>query len=281
MKRIVLLPLACTLFLACQDRHSPTGVKGPSAELRDGANNGNMHFFFLPPLVKQPTFSGVFNPTLKPVVVICQLVVGPAPDNKPIGCSSNPPVVVLGPVVADLAGQQYKVNWDTGQPLIDPNQFYRIQVFSSLGGTLLGFADVDPVNNGSQLKNVNTGDYIGLVDGRTLPIKFRIERGALTSSGNCTDCAEQAVGPAGGTVVTNTSLAGVFFPPGALPQDVTVIIEVTPPVAGQSCIPVNVDQFPGCYTFSTNPGPTTFTTQVTAGICVEAEGLTPAQIGSL
>jgi N-acetylneuraminic acid mutarotase len=85
-----------------------------------------------------------------------------------------------------------------------------------------------------------------------------------------------STGPA--TVVTNTQLAGAFFPQGALPQDVTVIIEATPPASGQSCIPVSVDQFPGCYTFATDPGPTTFNTAVTAGICVETAGLTAAQI---
>ncbi len=272
MKRIVLVPLACTLFVACQDRHSPTGVKGPSAELRDGANNGNAHFFFLPPLVKQPTFSGVFNPALKPVVVICQLLVGPAPDNKPIGCSSNPPVVVLGPAVADLAGQQYKVNWNTGQPLIDPNQFYRIQVFGSLGGTLLGFADVDPVNNGSQLKNVNTGEFIGLVDGRTLPIQFRIERGAFGT--NCErDCAEASVGNAGLTVITNTGFAGALFPPGWLPagfDNVVVTIErVNLLDLHDTCIPLNRPQAEGCYRFKTFPDVGQFAAIVTVGICVE------------
>jgi len=275
MKRIVLLSLTCALVIACQDQRSPTAAKPPSFQLLQG---GHDHFFFLPPIVPQRTFTGTFNPALKPIVVICQLVVDA--NNIPLHCADTPPIDP-GPVTADLAGQHYKVNWDTRQSGILSNLFYRIQVFASPNGVLLGFADVDPVSNGSQLKNVNTGEYIGLVDGRTLPIKFRIERGALTGSGNCTDCAEQAVGPAGGTVITNTSLAGVFFPQGALPRDVTVIIEATPPGAEQSCIPVNLTQFPGCYTFSTDPGPTTFNTSVTAAICVETEGLTTGQIQSL
>jgi len=106
MKRIALV-LACVLFVACQvDRRSTTGVHSPSAELRDGANGGpNLHFFFLPPLVKQPSFTGTFNPTLKPVVVICQLDVDVNNNNKPLGCSSAPPVVVLA-ADADLTGKQ-------------------------------------------------------------------------------------------------------------------------------------------------------------------------------
>jgi len=132
--------------------------------------------------------------------------------------------VVLGPAEADLAGQQYKVNWNTGQPAIDPNKFYRIQVFGGAGqDTPLGFADVDPVNNGNQLKNVNTGEYIGLVDGRTLPIRFRIERGAFGT--NCaSDCAEASVPGTGGVVVTNTGFAGASFPSGWLPAPFTNVV---------------------------------------------------------
>lgn len=280
MKRIVLLPLACVLFVACQvDQRSPTGVRSPWAELRDGANGGpNLHFLFLPPLVKQPSVSGTFNPALKPVVVICELVVDINNNNKPLGCSSAPPVVVLGPVVADLAGQQYKVNWNTGQPLINPDKFYRIQVFGSSNGLLLGWADVDPVNNGSGLKNVNTGEYIGLVDGRTLPIKFRIERGAFGT--NCaSDCAEASVPSTGGTVITNTGFAGALFPDGWIRPEVlkslgidnvVVTIErVNVADLDGPCVPRSLPQAEGCYRFHTSPDVGLFNTDVTVGICVE------------
>jgi len=277
MKRIALLPLACVLFVACHDQRSPTGVRPPSAQLVDGAHSGNQHFFFLPPLVKQPTFSGVFNPALKPIVVICELLVGPPPANTPVGCSSAPPTVVLGPAEADLAGQQYKVNWNTGQPAIDPNKFYRIQVFGGAGqDTPLGFADVDPVNNGNQLKNVNTGEYIGLVDGRTLPIKFRIERGAFGT--NCaSDCAEASVPGTGGVVVTNTGFAGASFPSGWLPAPFTNVVVTIERVnlasLDASCIPLSQPQAEGCYRFRTFPDVGNFAgeTPVTVGICVEIE----------
>jgi hypothetical protein len=277
MKRIVLLPLTCALIVACQEQRSPTGVKPPSALLMDGAHNaGNAHLFFLPPLVKQPSVSGVFNPALKPVVVICQLDVGPPPLNTPTGCSPGVAPIDPGPVTADLAGQQYKVNWDTRQSGISVDKFYRIQVFGSSNGLLLGFADVDPVNNGSGLKNVNTNEYIGLVDGRTLPIKFRIERGAFGT--NCTsDCAEANVSNAGGIVVTNTGFAGASFPSGWLPApftNVVVTIErVNVAALGASCIPLNQQQAEGCYRFKTIPDVGNFAgeTPVTVGICVDIE----------
>src|SRR6185437_2026954 len=274
MKRIVLLPLSCALIVACQDQRSPTAVQPPAFQLVEA---GHDHFFFLPPIVRQRTFTGVFNPALKPLVVICQLDVGPAPTYTPIGCPATSPVIVLGPVEADLAGQQYKVNWNTGQPAIDPNKFYRIQVFGGAGqSTPLGFADVDPVNNGSALKNVNTGEYIGLVDGRTLPIKFRLERGAFGT--NCTsDCAEASVPGTGGVVVTNTGFAGALFPSGWLPAgftDVVVTIErVNLASLDASCIPLSQPQAEGCYRFRTFPDVGNFAgeTPVTVGICVEIE----------
>jgi hypothetical protein len=178
-------------------------------------------------------------------------------------------------VTADLTGQQYSVNWDTKLSGLNPDLFYRIQVFGAPGQTdPLGFADLDPVNNGSALKNVNTGEYIGLVDGRTLPIKFRIERGAFGT--NCTsDCAEANVSNAGGIVVTNTGFAGASFPSGWLPEgftNVVVTIErVNLETLDESCIPLNQPQAEGCYRFKTFPDVGTFALDVTAGLCVEIE----------
>src|SRR5690242_11674609 len=77
MKRFVLLSSMCVMVAACQEPRSPTGVmKPPSGLLVDGAHNsGNAHFYFLPPLVRQPSVSGVFNPSLRPTVEICELEV--------------------------------------------------------------------------------------------------------------------------------------------------------------------------------------------------------------
>lgn len=71
----------------------------------------------------------------------------------------------------------------SGAPHIDLNttKIYRVSVYAGINGTLLGYADVQPVSSGSGLKNVDTEEYIGLKDGRTLPIKFRIETGIVGS----------------------------------------------------------------------------------------------------
>ncbi|MBI4542543.1 MAG: hypothetical protein HY705_05895, partial [Gemmatimonadetes bacterium] len=71
--------------------------------------------------------------------------------------------------------EYYIVNWHTDQFALDPAVTYRIRAL--VGDVELGFADVDVVSGGKELKDVSTGEFIPLLDGRTLPIKFRIEQG--------------------------------------------------------------------------------------------------------
>jgi hypothetical protein len=276
MKRaVVVAGVIVGILAACRDQQSVTAARpGLSADFSDGrSTGGNPHFFFLPPLVSQPTFSGVFNPQIQPVVDVCQLDL----TLNPVDCAQGVAHINPGTVTID-APQQYHVNWDTKQPAIDTSKFYRIQVFGSAGGVRLGFADMDPVANGSGLKNVNTSQYIGLIDGRTLPIKFRIEQGALVGDQTCTDCVEATVGDAGATVVTNTGFAGAQFPDGWLgsPNPVVVTIERVTSFDGLPldnggdlsvrCIPLGNTQFEGCYRFTTQPT-ATFLKNVTVGVC--------------
>jgi len=271
MKRVVALASALAVCVGCRDQHSITSPSRPSWDFSDGTvSGGNPHFFFLPPLVRQPSFSGTFNPALRPVVEICQLDVDIT--NSPIACNATVPIINPGVVQLDLLNQLYQVNWNTLLPPIDPTKVYRVQIRVAPGGTILGFADVDPVLNGSELKNVDTGELIGLVDGRTLPIKFRIEIGVACQT---TDCFEGTVGTAGGTFITSSGLAGTFFPPGALSNDVFLVIDR---VDARPCVPIDVPQFPGCYRFSTDPRPGRFNVDVIVGICADnPTGLSHAQ----
>ena len=210
MKRAVSVLLMLALSMACRDQQSVTSPGSPriAGAIFDGSQtNGNPHFFFLPPMVSQPTFSGALNANVAPRVQICILN----------GAACDPGISPINPGTVQLDGDHYLVNWNTGATDVSTSLMYRIQVFAA--GELLGFADVQPVTNGSQLKNLKTGDIIGLVDGRTLPIRFRIENGALCFTQ--ADCGEGVVGPAGGTVVTTLQGAGAFFPVGALTRTVT------------------------------------------------------------
>lgn len=141
-----------------------------SAVISDDAHGGvRRGFFFLPPMVAQPTWSGVFDPSLVPTVLIRDL-------------GSHAVVSDLSADVrVDEAGEQYAVNWKTGG--LDPARTYRIEV--GLPSGLIGFADVDVVSSGRELRNVDTGEYIPLLDGRTLPIKFRMEAGIRCVTDPC------------------------------------------------------------------------------------------------
>src|SRR3989442_12339023 len=73
MNRSRLLMCAAALVAAaCQDRQSPPAA--PSFLIQDAAHNGgNPHFYWLPPMTRQPSFTGTFDGTLAPVVEISEL----------------------------------------------------------------------------------------------------------------------------------------------------------------------------------------------------------------
>src|SRR2546425_4793478 len=215
MRRLALGVAAATvLSIACREQQPlQPPVRGPAALISDGAHcimvgttcePGNPDFFFLPPLVADPSSNpnfdvGQFNAALSPVVEVCTLTGDPS-GGSPVDCmmSGGNPVLVFGPVTMalDLTSQQYTRDWDTSlpQPLVATN-FYRIIVRGAPRGTALGFLDIDPVDKG--VKNVRTGEVIQFQDGRTLPIKVRIEQRAYCKNLN-TDCVAKTVGSGGG-----------------------------------------------------------------------------------
>jgi len=181
--RFSLAAVSLFLLIGCRsDSVSPPSLGGPMFAVSDGAHDGNPDFFFLPPLFKSPVNDAdyqpaAFNGRLRPAVEICELG-APAADGSR-ECVAGTPFKRFEPaaVTVSLTDQQYQVNWKTDDPPLSVDRLYRIRVL--VGTTQLGFADVDPVSTGKELKNVQTGEYIGLVDGSTLPVKFRIENGAL------------------------------------------------------------------------------------------------------
>jgi hypothetical protein len=282
MRRSLGLVVVAAGVLACQsDQPVTSQAVRPSADISDGSNASNCttpvgtcvpsnpHFYFLGPIDPQATYSGTFNPNLLPTVKICAL----ATDGSQM-CDATQPIINPGTVAVDAPDQQYQVNWQSDATPLVLGVTYRLQVFA--GSRELGFVDVVPVSNGSAMRDLAAGDTIGLVNGRTLPIKFRLEVGVLC--GSDADCGEATIGPAGGTVITNTQLAGAFFPQGALSGNETIVIQPSPQLP---CVPVNLPQRPGCYTFTADPGPATFQAAVTVGICAEADGLLPAQLRAL
>lgn len=186
-----LLVPSCNMTDKCTDCDWDAAQFGAKA-IDDGAHEGNEHFFFLPPVVPDPNATGIFDPALSPEVQIVNLLDNEYDPTDPIietftmGEGSE-----LIRVVPEE--EHYIVNWHTDEYNLDAEATYRIRVL--VDNIELGFADVDVVNSGNQLKNVETDEFIPLKDGRTLPIKFRIEDGALVPEYQVGD-----VGPAGGWI---------------------------------------------------------------------------------
>src|SRR5947208_4866361 len=299
----LLLYAAALVAAACQDRQSPTAA--PSFLIQDATHNGgNPHFYWLPPMTRQPSFTGTFDGTLAPVVEISELGVVAGCATHVVTTFTTTASPGSETVRVDPAGQLYIVNWRTKAFNLNSACTYRIRFL--VAGLELGIADVDVVDNGAQLKRVDTNEFVALLDDGTLPIKARVEFGAVTFAltGDATacrpgrDCGEAVVTPVQGqdvTVLTVGQTAGLFIPAGALGEQVIVLIESR---TDRPCIPLGnmaLPQFPDCYRYEVNPTTSIerlaprqvtegeihnsyrFQTDVIVGMCVEVGNLTPGQ----
>jgi hypothetical protein len=177
-----LAALAGLVFVATCDVDSaapPIDTPPPGNAIVDAAHNAaaNPHFYFLPPMVAAPAFTGTFDPSLAPVVQICALS-GTACAEPPVAeftMTTGPGSETVRLVEAE---EHYIVNWHTNQFTLDASLTYRIRVL--VEGTELGYADLRVAPAGRARKSAEAGEPFTLKDGRTLPIKFRIEHGAVS-----------------------------------------------------------------------------------------------------
>jgi predicted RNA-binding protein with TRAM domain len=264
-------------LVGCQsDRVLPA----PSALIQDALNNGgNPFFFWTPPVVnQQPPATQRFSANLSPVLTITNL------------CPGGGVVRTFSGSQINVSNARYHVNWRTSEDDLDSACIYRMTV--TVGSTELGFADVEVVDNGRDLKNVNTDDFIPLLDDRTLPITFFIGVGSQCDRVD-SDCGEgTARGGQNTTIVTTSGRAGVFIPANALADgdEVTISVEsVDERTASGECIPDLPLQFPGtpgvadnaCYDYHAVPTSRgteqasrfTFINPVTVGICPDIDAL--------
>lgn len=286
----ILLAASMAAVAGCRDTLGPTaGTRTPEQArpmILDGAhNNGSRAVFWLPPMVKNPAgtpgFGDAFRSDLavsfRIVCVKCAVDASNRPIDKTI--KEFPTTTVK---VSTTEGH-YSVNWDTKSVDLDATKTYQIQV--RIGAQILAFADVDVVDNGRELKNVDSGEFIPLLDGRTLPIKVRIEQGVKF----CKDvgsCASQIVDntPDNGTytnVVAADGEGAAFFPahwfdPAEAGTDQVIVTaedvteELNAP-GGPGCgIGKTVMHSAGahCVRFSTEPR-VTFTNTVIVMVCQE------------
>ena len=165
------------VLVACAAEEPATVARRELAVISDAVHSGGTEgFFFLPPLVPDPSASGGFVADIAPVVRIDRL------DAQFVTTATIAEfTMATGPgsetVRVDPVAEHYIVNWHTDEFALSAAITYRIRVLVSSGQ--LGFADVDVVDSGRELRNVQTGEFVALLNGRTLPIKFRIEREAV------------------------------------------------------------------------------------------------------
>jgi hypothetical protein len=180
-----MLTAALVLAAACSDQ--PTSqLSRINADILDGASGGNPHFFFLPPMVSNPGSGTANDATLSPEVQICQwdgascvFILANYTTNLATTTTTQPG----NSETVRLSDAHFIVNWHTEDFPLDPALTYRVCV--KVNGTELGFADVDVAASGREL-HLTAAGYVAVLDGRTLPIVFRIEQGALDAGGgNC------------------------------------------------------------------------------------------------
>ncbi len=202
--RLVTLGVAL-LVAGCSDSTSPTGLSPGLAILDAEHGDEGSHFYFLPPMVPNPGATGVFDTTQPAVVEICEWTVL---DCAPTITEFS---VDAGTINVSVEDEHYKALWHAGDFNLDLTKLYRIRVF--VGAHELGYADVQPVDNGKALKNLDTEEVIGLVDDRTLPIKFRIEEGALGTIIDATAMTAPTFSVGGvGSFATDTPVVEILTP---------------------------------------------------------------------
>jgi hypothetical protein len=320
MKGRRLLALAVLAFAFACDQKAPTdpaGLKAPSDPsmiISDGAHGGNPDFFFLPPLLPNPSNSpnyesGRANTTLASslTVEICELQAAPVnAQGLPVAtdCIAGPPLKKFPAGTVRLADSGndgfYMAQWKPTESNLVLSKYYRIKVLIEGSTAPLGAADLDPVANQKELKNVRTGEVIPLTADGTLPIKFRVENGGgppvCGPAVLCTSTVVTNNSPTGSTIVTvdggSGAVAGAKFPNGWLPaggpQSVLVTIAsvntgVSNPATGTETIPchagVSLQQFRGCFNFTTTPrlapideSGAQFAIPVTVAVCYVLQG---------
>src|SRR6266571_3216638 len=166
--RVAWLVPALLIVEACASGDRPTAPRpGPEFAISDGVHEGGTPgFYFLPPVVAQPAFSGSFDAditTLNPQIAICDITNGP--DNDCGGVGGTSAVIVFTTtttpaITVNLTTSQYQVNWNTRAAGFDADHTYRVHVTAGASGARreLGFADVLLTTKPGQAKRDAPGD---------------------------------------------------------------------------------------------------------------------------
>lgn len=71
--QLVLVAVSADIPVATREPPSVPDARALSLSISDGAHGGTDGVYFLPPLVEDPEFDGIFDPDRAPTVQVCQL----------------------------------------------------------------------------------------------------------------------------------------------------------------------------------------------------------------
>ncbi|HET9424484.1 MAG TPA: hypothetical protein VFO55_03860 [Gemmatimonadaceae bacterium] len=229
---------------ACIDQ-LPTTVGG-DATRQSGvvtAVTDNPHVHLLPPLAPSANQAGVFDATLAPEVLVYSGTSTPCDVEAGAGCAALLAHFTMAGdgadrVRLDAVAEQYIVNW---KPAKAPAA-YRIAI--RVGQQTLDNFDVAITKPGA------------------VPVKFRIEQGAMRLS-------FAAVGASGGSVSAGGGTASLDIPAGALASATPITVEQLEPGPADARVVGDVFEF--------GPDGTTFATPVTITLAFDPAAL-PADV---
>ncbi|TVP42919.1 MAG: hypothetical protein EA350_14630 [Gemmatimonadales bacterium] len=208
---------------------APLLPTGPSATLQDATAGGSAGFYFLPPLTADPLVSGKADLTRSPRVVICEVY------DAGLGTCTRDLITFQGSDIT-VTGESYAVVWsgrDTGVVLDWP---YRVSVH--VGAYEFGHAEVRFMQNAFKARGQTELTFVGTQ--RSIPIRFRIEEGALIAAAiesecdvdgtTILDCDVQEASPETETTAvvedTDGNVAGlVILPPGAVTENALLVLK--------------------------------------------------------
>jgi alpha-tubulin suppressor-like RCC1 family protein len=234
--RIAFLPLLFLAIVACQDQ-LPTGPEsgpgvGPSFAISDAVHQGGVpQFYWLPPTVPNPgpqvtgTFdggllgaSGVY-PQLE--VRMCAPGITTLCPASGAGSFKSFNGYTADPITLQQAGN-YQLLWNKN-PLVSGNT-YRSWVLvhtSADASVALGFADVRVVANSQALKQVDANEFVGLVAGNPLYLKFTVRTGIPGSISVALGSSTLSPGSSTTATATVTNLYGAPMPNAVVNWTVT------------------------------------------------------------
>ncbi len=170
---------------------------GRQSQISDALHAGGAAgFYWLPPIVPRAVARGVLAPDLRPIVRIDELTAtgavartlatftattGPSGEHLRVHAEGGRCDDDDDDGDDDASGYYY-ARWDAHNAHLSLRAVYRVRVLvPGAGGAMreLGFADVDVVRDEREVRTVDRDEFVPLVNGRNLRIKFRIEREAV------------------------------------------------------------------------------------------------------